>query len=73
MSPPSLTSLPPATPSHPSKLLQSPSLSSLSPTANFHWLSIILGTQVTLRLSYLVPNFIYLCLIALCFFKMHIL
>ena len=33
--------LPPPTPSHPSRLLQSPHLSSLSHTANSHWLSIL--------------------------------
>ena len=38
MSPPSWTSLPPPTPSHPSRLLQSLSLSFLSHTANSHWL-----------------------------------
>ena len=41
MSPSSWTSLPAPTPSHPSRLLQSPCLSSLSHTANFHWLSIL--------------------------------
>ena len=41
MSPPSCTSLPPPTVSHPSELLQSPSLISLSHTANFHWLLIL--------------------------------
>ena len=40
MSPP-LTSLPPPTLSHPSRLLQSPNLSSLSYTANFRCLSIL--------------------------------
>jgi len=41
MSPPSWTSLPPPTLSHPSRLLQSLGLSSLSHIANFHWLSIL--------------------------------
>jgi len=41
MSPPSWTCLPHPTPSHRSRLLQSPGCSSLSPTANFHWLSIL--------------------------------
>ena len=41
MSPPSWTSLPPPTHYHPSRLLQSPSLSSLSHTENFYWLSIL--------------------------------
>ena len=41
MSPPSRTSLPAPTPSHPSSLSQSPGLSSLSHTANSHWLSIL--------------------------------
>ena len=41
MSPLSWTSLPPPTLSHSSKLLQNPSVSSLSHTANFHWLSIL--------------------------------
>ena len=40
MSPP-FSSLPPSSPSHPSRLLQSPHWSSLSHTANFHWLSIL--------------------------------
>ena len=40
MSHPSWTSLPPPTLSHPSRLLQSPSVSSFSHRANFHWLSI---------------------------------
>ena len=35
----SLSNLPPT--SHPSRLLQSPGLSSLSHTANFHWLSVL--------------------------------
>ena len=39
MSPPSWTSLPPPTPSHPSRLLQSPGFSSPSHTANPCWLS----------------------------------
>ena len=38
---PSCNSLPPFTLSHPSGLLESPSLSSLSHTANFHWLSVL--------------------------------
>ena len=38
---PSWTSLPPPTPSHPSRLLQSPGLLSLSHEANSHWLSIL--------------------------------
>ena len=37
----SWTSLPPPTFSHPCRLLQSPSLSSLSNTTNFHWLSVL--------------------------------
>ena len=41
MSPHSWTSFPPSTSSHPSRLLQSPGLSSLSHTANSHWLSIL--------------------------------
>ena len=40
MSPPSRTSLPPPTPSPPSRLSQSPGLSSLGHTTNSHWLSI---------------------------------
>ena len=40
MSPSSWISLPSPTLSHPSRLLQSPSLSSLSHRVNFHWLSI---------------------------------
>ena len=39
MSPPSWISFPSRSPSHPSRLLQSPGLSSLSHTANSHWLS----------------------------------
>ena len=39
--PPSWASLPPSTPSHPSRLFQSTSLSSLSHSSNFHWLSIL--------------------------------
>ena len=41
MSPPSWTSLPPPTSSHPSRLPQSPSLSSLSHAANSHRLSVL--------------------------------
>ena len=41
MSPPSGTSLLPPTLCNPSRLLQSPDVSSLSHTANFHWLSIL--------------------------------
>ena len=40
MSLPTSTSLPPSSPSHPSRLIPSPSLSSLSPIANSHQLSI---------------------------------
>ena len=43
MSPSSRTSLPSPFPSHPSRLLQSPCLSSLSDTANSHWLPILYG------------------------------
>ena len=39
--PPSWTPLPPPTPCHPSRLLHTPSLSSLFHTANSHWLSIL--------------------------------
>ena len=41
MYPPSGTSLPSPTPSHPFRLSQSTSLSSLCHTANLHWLSIL--------------------------------
>ena len=41
MSPPSWTSLPSPSPFHQSRLLQSPCLSSLSDTANSHWLSVL--------------------------------
>ena len=41
MSPSSRTSFSPLTLSHPSRLLESPRLSSLSHTASFHWLSIL--------------------------------
>ena len=41
MPPPSWTSIPPPTLSHPSRLLQSPCLRSLSHTVNFYWLSIL--------------------------------
>ena len=41
MSPPTWPSFPPPSPSHPSRLLLSPGLSSLSHTANSHWLSIL--------------------------------
>ena len=41
MSPPSWTSVPPPTPSYPSRLSQSTHLSSLSHTADFHWLSVL--------------------------------
>ena len=46
MSPPSPTSLPSPSPSHPSKLPQSPRLSSQSHTANSHWLSILQMTNL---------------------------
>ena len=38
-----LTSFPSPSPSHPSRLIQSPCLSFLSDTANSHWLSILHG------------------------------
>ena len=41
MPPPFLTSFPPPTPSHPSRLSQRPRLSFLSHTANSYWLSIL--------------------------------
>ena len=41
MSPPSGTSLPPPTPSHPLGCHRAPGLSSLNHTANSHWLSIL--------------------------------
>ena len=41
VSPPWLTSLPPPTPLQPSRMLQSPGLSSLSHTANSHWFSVL--------------------------------
>ena len=41
MFPPSWTSLPSPSPSHPSRLSQSPCWSSLSYTANLHWLSVL--------------------------------
>ena len=41
VSPPSLICLLSPTLTHPSRLLQSPSLNSLSHIANFHWLSIL--------------------------------
>ena len=41
MPPPSLNSLPAPSPSHPSRLSQSPCLSSLSHIANSYWLSIL--------------------------------
>ena len=41
MSPPSGTSLPPRTPSQPSRLSESPGLSSLHHTENSHWLSVL--------------------------------
>ena len=41
VSPPSLISLSSPSPPHPSRLLQSPGLSSQSHTANSHWLSIL--------------------------------
>ena len=51
MSPPSWASLPPPIPSHPSRLSQSPDLSSLSHRANSHWLSIFHGA-----LSFVPPS-----------------
>ena len=75
MSPPSWTSLPPPALSHPSRLLQNPSLSSLSHTANFHWLSILymivyLLTCCSLHSSYpLLPSFCpcpWVCSLWLC-------
>ena len=41
MSPPTWISLPPPSPPHPSRLLPSPSLSSLSQTTDSHWLSVL--------------------------------
>ena len=55
-SPPSWTSLPPPTPSQPSRLLQSHGLSSLSHTANSHWLCILhMVMYVSVVLSQFVP------------------
>ena len=48
MSPPSWISLPPPTLSHPSRLLQSPSLSSLSRRANSHWQCIYISSVAQL-------------------------
>ena len=55
---PSLLSLPPPLfPSHPSRWLQSPGLSSLSHTANSHWLSILhMVTEVSMLLSPYIPH-----------------
>ena len=51
MSPPSWISLPPPAHSHPSRLLQSPHLSSLSQTANSHWLFMFVGMCASMLLS----------------------
>ena len=54
----SWSSLPPPTPSHPSRLSQSTSLSSLSHTANSHWRSILhMLIYVSVLLSPFVPPF----------------
>ena len=55
VSPPSLTSLPPPTPSHPSRLLRSPGLSSLIQIADSHWLS-VLHMVVYMLPSYSLPS-----------------
>ena len=57
-SPPFWTSLPSPSPSHPSRLSQSPCLSFLSHTANSHWLSIWhMVLQVSMLLSpYISPS-----------------
>ena len=56
MSPPTWTSLPPPSQSHLSGLLPSPGLSSLSHTANSHWLSILhMVMYVSMLLSPCLP------------------
>ena len=57
VSPPSWTSLPLSPASHPSSLLQSPNLSSLSHTANSYWLSILhMVMYVSMLLSSCIPH-----------------
>ena len=57
MSPPSLTSLPPPTPSHLSRLSQSTRLRSLCHTANSHFLSILgMEMYVSMFLSLFIPS-----------------
>ena len=51
ISPPFWTSLPSPSPSHPSRLLQSPCLSSLRHTANSHWLSILYMISVNFHVT----------------------
>ena len=51
MSPPSWISLPPPTHSHPSMLLQSSSLSSLSHRVNSHWLFAYVSVYASMLLS----------------------
>ena len=57
MSSPSRTSLPPPTPSHPSRLSQSTGLTSLCPTVNFHCLSnfTCANMYVSMLLSQFIP------------------
>ena len=57
MPPPTWTSLPPPSPSHPSRLLRSPGLSSLSHITNFHWLSIL---YMVMYISMLHPSLFFL-------------
>ena len=56
MSPPSGASLPSPIPSHPSRLSQSPGLSSVSCATNSHWLSVLhMVMYVSLLLSQFIP------------------
>ena len=65
MSCPSWVSLPPPGHAYPSRLVQSSSLRSLSPTANYHWLSVCICwcicIHATLHLSHPLPLLPYPC------------
>ena len=75
MSPPSWNFLPPPNPSPPSRLSQSPSLSSLSHAANSHWVSVLHGSvYVCMVLSPWVPpsppppRILKVCFMCLCLY-----
>ena len=81
MSSPSWVSLPPPIHSHPSRLLQSSSVCSLSHTANSHWLSVYIwrcrcihaALSIYLTLSLLSPTLVHKCVLYICVDGVHLI